>query len=88
MNWTFGIIAASLNPLASINKLIKMRRSLLKNKSMEEVVKKLHVISDYKFITIVNILFDMGFYDENLYSELKKFNSCRNKLRKALSGLL
>lgn len=43
-------------------------------------LKRARVIHDYGFLDMANILFDLGFYNEILYKDLKKFNECRNKV--------
>ena len=82
MNWTFDTITQSLSPLASVNRVIKMRESMpsKKSKSMEKILKKLYPMSNYRFINMVNILFDMGVYNNILRKELTKFNTYRNSL--------
>lgn len=82
MNRTFDTITQSLNPLASVNRVIKMQESMpsKKSKSMEKILKKLYPVSDYRFINMVNILFDMGVYDNILRKELTKFNTYRNSV--------
>lgn len=64
MNRTFDLITSSFDPLRFQKRATQ--KSLLR-------------VSNYSFLTIVNILFDMGVYDEGLHGRLKRFNSCRNK---------
>lgn len=66
MNLTFDTVAALMNPLAPLNKLMKK--------------KNLYPVSNYGFSTIMNILFDMGVYNKKLYDSLLKFNRCRNTI--------
>ncbi len=39
---------------------------------------QLYPITNYKFLTMANILFDMGIYSKKLFIKLKKFNTYRN----------
>jgi len=70
MNMTFDIVVTLRNPSASLNKLIRQSRRSKRKKS--------YPISDYKYLTIANILWDMGIYNKNLYTKLEKFNHYRN----------
>lgn len=81
MNWIFGLITKR-NLVAFENWSIRAREAMLKKRSMKE---QLHeagkfLVSNYRFITIADVLFDMGVYNYALYKSLKRFNNCRNKV--------
>jgi len=66
-----------------VNLFIDSSNKAILNRMITQVKKRknklqLYPITNYKFLTIANILFDMGIYSKKLFIKLKKFNTYRN----------
>ena len=82
MNITFDRITQMLNLQAVVNRGIRAREVMPKKASMGKTLEKIteSAVGRYRFVTVANILFDMGFYDNVLYGSLRELNKCRNKV--------
>jgi len=72
MNMTFVTVVRLFNPFG----LGYVERMEVRRKRKGKL--SLYPISNYKFLTIANILLDMDIYNAKVFSKLEKFNTYRN----------